>query len=285
MHSQENDFQVKRYFSFIHGCKMIFCGKQCCMDVSRIMIDYFVSFYTCSTMVLFSDYRLSINVIMFHVCHKLWTKFCEIRQNFMGDLTKFCEVFFNITLELPQYSLKSFFLHARSMWQPQQFVINVFLHKICGKIVWKFCEIRIFYGNRLPDGPNSVRFYLTVWDMACMMFLFVVVVFLVFWLQILLSPFLFIKAVVSIHVWLGCFINKVEDPCADRTYVCNLELHRESKERFKFPPSPEDCCRFSCFHASVFICEVYHYLYLISPSFGVSGILCFVIVAFPEYFT
>ena len=23
-------------------------------------------------------------------------------------------------------------------------------------------------GNWLPDGPNSVRFYLTVWDMACM---------------------------------------------------------------------------------------------------------------------
>ena len=42
------------------------------------------------------------------------------------------------------------------------------LHKICCKMVWKFCEIRIFYGNCLPDGPNSVRFYLTVWDMACM---------------------------------------------------------------------------------------------------------------------
>ena len=24
------------------------------------------------------------------------------------------------------------------------------------------------YGNWLPDGPNSVRFYLTVCDMACM---------------------------------------------------------------------------------------------------------------------
>ena len=27
----------------------------------------------------------------------------------MRDLTKFCEIFFNITFELPQYSLKSFF--------------------------------------------------------------------------------------------------------------------------------------------------------------------------------
>ena len=25
------------------------------------------------------------------------------------------------------------------------------------------------YGNWLPDGPNSVRFYLTTWDMACML--------------------------------------------------------------------------------------------------------------------
>ena len=25
------------------------------------------------------------------------------------------------------------------------------------------------YGNWLPDGPNSIRFYLTVWDMACML--------------------------------------------------------------------------------------------------------------------
>ena len=49
-----------------------------------------------------------------HTCHKLWTKICEIRQKFKGDLTKFCEIFLNITLELPQYSLKSFF-HVRSL--------------------------------------------------------------------------------------------------------------------------------------------------------------------------
>ena len=34
--------------------------------------------------------------------------------------------------------------------------------KIVCKIVWKS------YGNWLSDGPNSVRFYLTVWDMTCM---------------------------------------------------------------------------------------------------------------------
>ena len=40
----------------------------------------------------------------YHTCHKLWTKTCEIRHK--GDLTKFCEIFLNITLEFPQYSLK-----------------------------------------------------------------------------------------------------------------------------------------------------------------------------------
>ena len=44
-----------------------------------------------------------------HTCHKLWTKICEIRQNVKGDLTKFCEIFLKITLDLPQYSLKSLF--------------------------------------------------------------------------------------------------------------------------------------------------------------------------------
>ena len=44
----------------------------------------------------------------------------------------------------------------------------LFLYKVCCKLVWKFCEIWILYGNCLRDGPNSVRFYLTVWDMACM---------------------------------------------------------------------------------------------------------------------
>ena len=35
-------------------------------------------------------------------------------------------------------------------------------------MVWKFCEIWKSYGNRLWEEPNSVRFYLTVWGMACM---------------------------------------------------------------------------------------------------------------------
>ena len=45
---------------------------------------------------------------LMHMCHKLWTKISKIRQNFKGNLTSFCEIFLNITLELPQYSLKPF---------------------------------------------------------------------------------------------------------------------------------------------------------------------------------
>ena len=35
-------------------------------------------------------------------------------------------------------------------------------------MVWNICEIWKSYGNRLSEGLNSVRFYLTVWGMACM---------------------------------------------------------------------------------------------------------------------
>ena len=44
----------------------------------------------------------------------------------------------------------------------------LFLHKMCCKMVWKFCEIEKSYWNWLADGPNSVRLYLTMWDIACM---------------------------------------------------------------------------------------------------------------------
>ena len=61
-----------------------------------------------------------------HTCHKLWTKICEIRQNFKEDLTNFCEIILNINLELPQYSLKLFFFYVKSLWKPQQYVIYVY---------------------------------------------------------------------------------------------------------------------------------------------------------------
>ena len=104
-------------------------------------------------------------------CHKLRTKIYEIIQNFKGDLTSFCENFLNLTLRLPQYSRKSFFFFffpVRSLWKTQQCVIYV--HYFI-KAVVKWSEksvIWIFYGNCLPDGPYSVRFYLSVWGMACM---------------------------------------------------------------------------------------------------------------------
>ena len=86
---------------------------------------------------------LKRSMCLCHTCHKLWTKICEIRQNFKGDLTKFCEVFLNITMEFPQYNLKSFFfLHVRSLWKPQHCVIYVFFFI---KYVVKWSE-------------NSVRF-------------------------------------------------------------------------------------------------------------------------------
>ena len=88
-----------------------------------------------------------------HTCHKLWTKICEIRQNFKEDLTKFCETFLNITLELPKYSLRKKLVKTTTMCD-----LCLFLHKICFNMVWKFCEIWKFYGICLSDGTNSMRF-------------------------------------------------------------------------------------------------------------------------------
>ena len=35
-----------------------------------------------------------------HICHKLWTENCEMRQIFKWDLINFCEIFTTITLKL-----------------------------------------------------------------------------------------------------------------------------------------------------------------------------------------
>ena len=41
-----------------------------------------------------SFYKTGLNIsnVIYqeHTCHKLWTKICEIRQNFKGNLTKNC---------------------------------------------------------------------------------------------------------------------------------------------------------------------------------------------------
>ena len=105
---------------------------------------------------------------MLHTYHKLWTEICEIRQNFKWDLIKFCEIFIKITLELSKSSQKPVFVCKKLVINTIKCGLCLFLHKMCCKMVWKFCEIWKSYGNWLLDGPNSVRFYLTVWDMACM---------------------------------------------------------------------------------------------------------------------
>ena len=65
--------------------------------------------------------------------------------------------------------VKNLYLNVRSLWQTKQSVICVC---VCIKCVVRWSENSVrcekSYGNWLPDGPNSVRVYLTVWDMACM---------------------------------------------------------------------------------------------------------------------
>ena len=73
-----------------------------------------------------------LGFLVTHTCNKLWTKICEIRQNLMRDLTKFCEIFLNITLELPQYSLKSFYSCIKGLVKTTTVCdLCLFLHKIC----------------------------------------------------------------------------------------------------------------------------------------------------------
>ena len=97
-----------------------------------------------------------------HTCHMLCTKICEIRENFKGDLTKFCEIFLNFTLELPKYTLKSFVSCMKLVKTATMCDLCLFLHKICCENGLNSVRFEFFYGNHLPDRPNSVRFYLTV---------------------------------------------------------------------------------------------------------------------------
>ena len=76
-----------------------------------------------------------------HTCHKLWTEICEIRKNFKGDLIKFCEIFTKITLELPQNSQKPLFWCKKLVINKTKSDLCLFLHKMCCKMAWKFCEI------------------------------------------------------------------------------------------------------------------------------------------------
>ena len=66
-----------------------------------------------------------------HTCHKLWTKICEIRKKFKGDLIKFCESFTKITLELPQNSQKPLFRCKKLIKNTTKCDLCLFLHEMC----------------------------------------------------------------------------------------------------------------------------------------------------------
>ena len=89
--------------------------------------------------------------------------------------------FTKISLELPQNSQKPLFKCKKLVINTTECCIYFFIK--CG-VRWFENSVRFgkSYGNWLPDGPNSVRFYLTsvrfyltsvrfyltVWDIACM---------------------------------------------------------------------------------------------------------------------
>ena len=83
----------------------------------------------------FYSLEFTCTFIGYHTCHKQWIKICEICQNFKGDWTKFCEIFLNITLELPQYSLKSFFSCKKLVKTRAVCDLCLFLHTIYCKMV------------------------------------------------------------------------------------------------------------------------------------------------------
>ena len=62
----------------------------------------------------------------------------------MGDLIKFCEIFTEITLTLQSVIYVNFFIKCAVRWSENS------------------VRFEKSYGNMLPDGPNSVRFHLTV---------------------------------------------------------------------------------------------------------------------------
>ena len=61
-----------------------------------------------------------------------------------------------------------FFFHIRSLWKTQHCVLYVYFF-IKSVVKWSENSVRFEFFMGLPDRPNSGRFYLTVWDMACML--------------------------------------------------------------------------------------------------------------------
>ena len=54
---------------------------------------------------------------------------------------KFCEIFTKIPLELPQHSQKPLFKCKKLVLNTTKCDLCLFPHKMCYKMVWKFCEI------------------------------------------------------------------------------------------------------------------------------------------------
>ena len=91
-----------------------------------------------------STRKHKLNFPQVHTCHKLWTEICEMRQIFKWDLIKFCEIFTKITLKLPHSSQKPLFICTwckKLVKKTTKFDLYLFPHKMCCKMVWKFCEI------------------------------------------------------------------------------------------------------------------------------------------------
>ena len=71
-------------------------------------------------------------------------------QNFKGDLTKFCEIFLNITLVIPQYSLKYFF-SCRKLVKTTK-VCNLFYFFIKSVVKWSENSVRFDFLWELLSG-------------------------------------------------------------------------------------------------------------------------------------
>ena len=99
--------------------------------------------------VTFIDAALNISLRKLWKCNVLW--FYLFGQgvpnetkgtiNLKGDLIKFCEIFTKITLELPKNSQKPFFKCKKLVINTTKCDLCLFLHKMCCKMVWKFCEV------------------------------------------------------------------------------------------------------------------------------------------------
>ena len=86
-------------------------------------------------------------LLILHICHKLWTEICEIRQIFKGDLIKFCEIFTKITLELPQNSPNPLFLCMKHEINTTKCDICLFHHNLCCEI-FEICKILLELASR-----------------------------------------------------------------------------------------------------------------------------------------